>query len=63
MDFYEAHALSVEPLPIHTREPYPYPDTVGYPDKETYLEYRLDYNRRLVSGRETPLFRFRYSAP
>ncbi|MFQ5722886.1 MAG: FG-GAP-like repeat-containing protein [Terriglobia bacterium] len=62
MDFYEAHPFTVEPLPIHTDESYPYSPRTAYPQAELYLRYRLGYNTRLVSGRERALFRFRYSA-
>lgn len=61
MDFYEAHALTVEPLPFHTRESYPYRGDKSYPDTAPYMHYRLEHNDRLVSGRESSLFRFQYS--
>ena len=60
MDFYEAHALTVDPLPFHDMGRYPYPPTKGYPPGEAYLKYQLDYNTRPVSGRAGSSFRFNY---
>jgi hypothetical protein len=60
MDFYEARALTVGPLPFHKMGRYPYPATKTYPEAEAHLHYRLDYNTRHVSGRAGGLFRFDY---
>ena len=60
MDFYEAHALTVDPLPFHDMGRYPYPPTKSYPPGEAHLKYQLDYNTRPVSGRAGSLFRFNY---
>ena len=60
MDFYEAHALTVGPLPFHDMGRYPYPPTKGYPPGEAHLKYQLDYNTRPVSGRAGSSFRFNY---
>ncbi|MGH9805330.1 MAG: FG-GAP-like repeat-containing protein, partial [Candidatus Acidiferrales bacterium] len=60
MDFYEAHALTVAPLPYHGMGIYPYPADKSYPLGEAYLRYLLDYNDRLVSGSESHTFRYQY---
>lgn len=60
MDFYEAHALTVAPLPFQGMGVYPYPPSKNYPTGEEYLRYLLDYNDRLVSGNESSAFRFQY---
>ena len=60
MDFYEAHALTVAPLPFQGMGVYPYPPGKSYPMGEEYLRYLLDYNDRLVSGNESSAFRFQY---
>ena len=61
MDFYAAHPFTVEPLPYHTRLPYPYPDDAAYPSDEPYVRYQLDYNTRQLSGRMPPSLRFAFS--
>ncbi|MBI1740501.1 MAG: hypothetical protein HYR57_06425, partial [Candidatus Koribacter versatilis] len=58
MDFYAAHAYTVEPLPFHTMGRYPYPDTTRHPDERLFLDYLLDFNTRLDSGRGVPSYRF-----
>jgi hypothetical protein len=60
MDFYEAHALTVEPVPFHQMERYPYPEEKTYPGAEPLLRYFLDYNTREMSGEEGVGFRFQY---
>jgi len=60
MDFYAAHADTVEPLPFHNMVGYPYPVTQGYPSEDPYLDYQLNYNTRQVSGRSIPSYRFQY---
>jgi tetratricopeptide (TPR) repeat protein len=63
LDFYAAHAFSVEPLPRHTLIPYPYPAGQEYPEDEGHLLYQLEYNTRTRSGRMPPSLRYRYAAP
>jgi hypothetical protein len=46
LDFYAAHAFTVEPLPRHTLIPYPYPDDKAYPADADHLNYQLDFNTR-----------------
>jgi len=58
MDFYAAYGWTVEPLPYHSMPGYPYPDHRGYPATVPYLDYRLDWNTRGVSGAAPPSFRF-----
>ena len=60
MDFYEAHASTVEPLPFHTVEPYPYPSGAAYPDSEEYLRYVLEMNTRHESGTPESSYRYDY---
>ncbi len=60
MDFYAAHADTVEPLPFHNMVGYPYPVTRGYPSEDPYLDYQLNYNTRFISGGGARVFRFEY---
>ena len=50
MDFYAAHAFTVEPLPKHGLKPYPYAPGDGYPEDATHTKYELEYNTRQRSG-------------
>jgi hypothetical protein len=61
LDFYAAHAFTVEPLPRHSLLPYPYPAGSAYPDDEEHLRYQLDYNTRQRSDRLPPDLRYHYS--
>lgn len=60
MDFYAAHAYTVEPLPFHAMGRYPYAPLKSYPQDEPYLTYLLEDNAREISGRPAASFRFRY---
>jgi tetratricopeptide (TPR) repeat protein len=60
LDFYAAHAFSVEPLPRHTLLPYPYPPGKEYPDDAQHLGYQLEYNTRQRSDRLPPSLSYRY---
>ena len=60
LDFYAAHAFSVEPLPRHTLLPYPYPAGQEYPDDARHLGYQLEYNTRQRSDRLPPSLSYRY---
>lgn len=51
MDFYAAHAFTVEPLPKHGLKSYPYDPGVGYPEDSTHTQYELEYNTRQRSGK------------
>jgi tetratricopeptide (TPR) repeat protein len=62
LDFYAAHAFSVEPLPRHTLLPYPYPAGKEYPDDAQHLGYQLEYNTRQRSDRLPPSLSYRYPA-
>jgi Tfp pilus assembly protein PilF len=61
LDFYAAHAFTVEPLPRHTLLPYPYPAGSAYPDDAEHLRYQLDYNTRQRSDHLPPDLRYHYS--
>ncbi len=61
LDFYAAHAFSVEPLPRHGLIPYPYPVGKEYPDDAQHLGYQLEYNTRPRSDRMPPSLSYRYS--
>jgi hypothetical protein len=50
MDFYAAHAFTVEPLPKHGMKPYPYADREAYPEDTEHQKYQLEYNTRERSG-------------
>jgi len=60
MDFYAAHAFTVEPLPKHGLTPYPYPPGAGYPDDSVHTSYELDYNIRQRSGKLPADLRYHY---
>jgi Flp pilus assembly protein TadD len=51
MDFYAAHAFTVEPLPKHGMKPYPYAAGEDYPTDAEHRGYQLDYNTRSRSGK------------
>ncbi len=61
MDFYAAHAFTVEPLPHHTLLPYPYPPASQYPDDPDHLLYELEYNTRQRSGGLPPSLRYHFA--
>ncbi|HUE54673.1 MAG TPA: FG-GAP-like repeat-containing protein [Candidatus Udaeobacter sp.] len=61
LDFYAAHAFTVEPLPRHTLLPYPYPEGNEYPADAEHLGYQLEYNTRSRSERLPPSLRYQYS--
>jgi tetratricopeptide (TPR) repeat protein len=60
MDFYEAHALTVAPLPFHAMDDYPNSDTQPYPQDEPSINYQLDYNTRFQSGSGIASYRFHF---
>jgi Flp pilus assembly protein TadD len=60
LDFYAAHAFTVEPLPRHTLRPYPYPMGEEYPADSEHLGYQLEYNTRPRSDRLPPDLRYHY---
>ena len=61
LDFYAAHAFTVEPLPRHLLLSYPYPAGKEYPADAEHLRYQLDYNTRQRSDRLPPDLRYHYS--
>jgi Tfp pilus assembly protein PilF len=63
LDFYAAHAFTVEPLPRHSLLPYPYPQGQDYPGDAEHLRYQLEYNTRTRSDRLPPSLRYQYSSP
>ena len=63
MDFYAAYGYSVEPLPFHAMQHYPYAPGENYPLTDRYLVYRLNYNTRQVSPRPAASYRFFYKTP
>jgi hypothetical protein len=63
LDFYAAHAFTVEPLPKHSLLPYPYPEGKDYPGDAEHLGYQLEYNTRMRSDKMPPRLRYQYSAP
>ena len=60
LDFYAAHAFTVEPLPRHSLLPYPYPAGQEYPADPDHLNYQLDYNTRQRSDRLPPTLFYEY---
>jgi Flp pilus assembly protein TadD len=63
LDFYAAHAFTVEPLPRHSTLPYPYPEGQEYPSDGNHLGYQLEYNTRMRSDRLPPSLRYQYAPP
>jgi hypothetical protein len=61
LDFYAAHAFTVEPLPRHSAISYPYPAGQEYPSDPRHLEYQLDYNVRERSDHLPPTLRYQYA--
>ena len=61
LDFYAAHAFTVEPLPRHSSLPYPYPEGKDYPSDAQHLKYQLEYNTRTRSDRMPPSLRYQDS--
>ena len=61
LDFYAAHAFTVEPLPRHSTLSYPYPAGKDYPADAEHQEYQLDYNTRQRSDRLPLDLRYHYS--
>ena len=60
LDFYAAHAFTVEPLPKHGMKPYPYAPGEEYPLDIDHLGYELDYNTRSRSGKMPADLRYHY---
>jgi len=60
LDFYAAHAFTVEPLPRHSLLSYPYPQGKDYPDDPEHLRYQLEYNTRQRSDRMPSTLRYHY---
>ena len=48
MDLYSAYSETVEPLPFHDMNGYPYPETETYPDTEKHRSYRETFNTRQI---------------
>jgi Tfp pilus assembly protein PilF len=63
LDFYAAHAFTVEPLPKHSLLSYPYPEGQEYPADDEHLRYQLEYNTRQRSNKLPPTLRYHYRAP
>jgi Tfp pilus assembly protein PilF len=63
LDFYAAHAFTVEPLPRHSQLPYPYPAGKEYPVDVEHQGYELEYNTRSRSERMPPNLRYQYLPP
>jgi Tfp pilus assembly protein PilF len=63
LDFYAAHAFTVEPLPRHSLLAYPYPEGKEYPADAEHLGYQLEYNTRMRSDRMPPSLRYQYAPP
>ena len=61
LDFYAAHAFTVEPLPRHSLLSYPYPRGKDYPADADHQQYQLDYNTRPRSDRLPLDLRYHYS--
>jgi len=60
MDFYAYDFTSVDPLPFHDMDGYPYPSNKSFPIDDAHLNYILEYNTRYMSGNESRGYRFDY---
>src|SRR6185295_11433979 len=60
MDFYAAHAFTVEPLPKHGMKPYPYAAGEEYPLDAAHAGYELEFNTRSRSGKLPSDLRYDY---
>jgi Tfp pilus assembly protein PilF len=60
LDFYAAHAFTVEPLPHHGLISYPYPDDKSYPSDALHQQYQLDFNTRSRSDQMPSTLRYTY---
>jgi Tfp pilus assembly protein PilF len=60
LDFYAAHAFTVEPLPRHSTLSYPYPEGKEFPTDAEHLKYELDFNTRQRSDRLPSTLRYQY---
>jgi tetratricopeptide (TPR) repeat protein len=63
LDFYAAHAFTVQPLPRHGLNAYPYKAGKEYPQDAEHLGYELEYNTRTRSDRLPGNLRYTYPAP
>jgi tetratricopeptide (TPR) repeat protein len=63
MDFYAYDFTSVDPLPFHDMDGYPYPSDRSFPLDDAHLNYILEYNTRYMSGHEARGYRFDYPPP
>jgi hypothetical protein len=63
LDFYAAHAFTVEPLPRHGLIAYPYPPGKEYPEDAQHLGYQLEYNTRQRSDKMPASLSYRYAQP
>jgi tetratricopeptide (TPR) repeat protein len=60
LDFYAAHAFTVEPLPYHTMTAYPYAAGKEYPVDAEHVSYELKYNTRARSGKRPQTLRYAF---
>ena len=60
LDFYAAHAFTVEPLPYHTMTAYPYAVGNEYPADAGHISYELKYNTRARSGKPPQTLRYAF---
>lgn len=61
MDFYEADAFTVGPLPYHGMGTYPHAPNKEYPLTSQSLNYLLDYDTRYQSGAGVTAYKYDYS--
>jgi FG-GAP-like repeat/Tetratricopeptide repeat/ASPIC and UnbV len=61
LDFYAAHAFTVEPLPHHGQIAYPYPPNQSYPSDADHQQYQLNYNTRSRSDQMPSTLRYTYN--
>ena len=60
MDFYEALPFTVAEMPFHGMSGYPYSSREHFPDDDTALRYRLDWNDRMETGDRVQRYQFDY---
>ncbi|HEY0760102.1 MAG TPA: FG-GAP-like repeat-containing protein [Acidisarcina sp.] len=61
MDFYEALPFTVAEMPFHGMSGYPYPAGEHFPEDDSAVAYRLNWDDRFDAGSRKNDYRFHYS--
>jgi len=60
MDYYEAMPFTVSAMPFHSMSSYPYAFDEHFPVTPASVQYQLQWNDRMESGRPTARYRFHF---